>query len=196
VLDLPFGHGKQYLSGLSGLANGAISGWGLDGVTTLQRGFPVKLSDGSGNALSALSLGTGTLRPSVVAGCDKSTSGSAVSRVTGWFNTACFTGPPAWGFGDEPRVDATLRQQGVVNFDFAVFKKTTIYERLNIEFRAEFFNLFNHPQFGPPNGTCVPSDLGTCQYNPVTKSGNANFGVITNTVNLPRLIQFGLKFNF
>ncbi len=180
VLDLPFGHGKKYLSGVNGVAGKAVSGWGLDGVTTFQRGFPVKISDGKGNSLTALSLGTGTLRPDVVAGCHKSTPGSAVSRVTQWFNTSCFTDAPAYGFGNEPRVDGTLRQQGVVNFDFAVFKKTSIGERVNIEFRTEFFNLFNHPQFGPPNGTF----------------GSGNFGVVTNTVNLPRLIQFGLKFEF
>jgi hypothetical protein len=180
VLDLPFGRGKKYASGVKGVAGGLVSGWGLDGVTTLQRGFPVKISDGKGNSLTALSLGTGTLRPNVVAGCDKSRSGSAVSRLAEWFNTSCFTDAPAYGFGDEPRVDATLRQQGVVNFDFAAFKKTSIGERMNIEFRAEFFNIFNHPQFGPPNGTF----------------GSGNFGVVTNTVNLPRLIQFGLKFAF
>ncbi len=66
-----------------------------------------------------------------------------------------------------------------------MFKKTTIGERANIEFRTEFFNIFNHPQFGPPNGTC-------CTAN------NANFGVVTSTIgNAPaRLIQFGLKFAF
>ena len=180
VLDLPFGHGKKFLSDVSGAASKAVSGWGLDGVTTLQRGFPIKISDGNGNSLTALGLGTGQLRPDVVAGCDKSASGSSYSRINGWFNTACFTAPGAYNFGDEPRVDSTLRQQGVVNFDFAVFKKTSITERINFEFRAEFFNLFNHTQFGPPNGTF----------------GSSDFGVITNQVNLPRLIQFGLKLNF
>jgi len=183
VLDLPFGRGKKYLSDMHGIAGGLVSGWGLDGVTSLQRGFPIKISDGKGNSLTALSLGTGTLRPDYVPGCHKSTSGSSASRISGWFNTNCFVHATGYSFGDEPRVDATLRQQGVVNFDFAVFKKTSITERLNVEFRTEFFNLFNHPQFGPPNGTC-------CSDN------NGNFGVVTNTVNLPRLIQFGLKFNF
>ncbi len=180
VLDLPFGHGRKYASGVNGVAGGLVSGWGLDGTTAFQRGFPVKISDGKGNSLTALSLGTGTLRPNIVAGCDKSRSGSAVSRLSEWFNTSCFADAPAYGFGDEARVDPTLRQQGVVNFDFAAFKKTSIGERMNIEFRAEFFNIFNHPQFGPPNGTF----------------GSGNFGVVTNTVNLPRLIQFGLKFGF
>src|SRR5581483_2552536 len=181
VLDLPFGHGKRYLSDASGVAGGFVSGWGIDGITTLQRGFPVKITDGIGNSLTALGLGTGSLRPDVVPGCDKNTSGSASSRaLNGWFNTACFVQPNAWGFGDEPRVDASLRQQGVDNFDFAIFKRTNITERVNLEFRTEFFNLFNHPQFGPPGGSL----------------GSGTFGIVTNTVNLPRLIQFGLKLNF
>ncbi|PYV52053.1 MAG: hypothetical protein DMG98_24920 [Acidobacteria bacterium] len=185
VLDLPFGHGKRFLGGASGAAGKVVSGWGVDGVTTFQRGFPVKISYGKGTSLSGLGLGIGTLRPDVVAGCDKSVSGSPVSKLGGWFNTSCFAAPPDWGFGNESRVDSTLRQQGINNFDFAVFKKTTIGERANIEFRTEFFNIFNHPQFGPPNGTC-------CTAN------NANFGVVTSTIgNAPaRLIQFGLKFAF
>jgi hypothetical protein len=193
VLDLPFGHGKKFLSGLSGFSNAVVSGWGLDGITTLQRGFPVKISWGGGDALTEAGLGIGTLRPDYVAGCDKSGSGSALSKEqTVWFNTACFTAPSGnngnistpnnpWTFGNEPRVDANLRQQGVVNFDFAVFKRTTIMERLNVEFRAEFFDLFNHPQFGPPNGTAT----------------SPTFGVVTNTVNNTfRIVQFGLKFIF
>jgi hypothetical protein len=180
VLDLPFGRGKKFLNDVSGATDKVVSGWGVDGITTLQRGFPVKISDGIGNALTALSLGTGTLRPDVVPGCDKNTSGSAVARINAWFNKACFANHAGYGFGDESRVDATLRQQGVDNFDFAIFKKTSITERLNVEFRTEFFNLFNHPQFGPPGGAL----------------GSATFGIVTNTVNLPRLIQFGLKLNF
>jgi hypothetical protein len=192
VLDLPFGHGKRFLSSLNGFANSAVSGWGVDGIMTLQRGFPVKISWGGGDALTQAGFGIGTLRPDYVPGCDKNVGGSSLSRVKEWFNTSCFTAPSGnngnistpnnpWVFGDEPRVDASLRQQGVVNFDFAVFKRTTIMERLNVEFRAEFFDLFNHPQFGPPNGT----------------STSATFGEITNTVNNTfRIVQFGLKFIF
>jgi Carboxypeptidase regulatory-like domain len=192
VVDLPFGHGKKFLSSLSGFSNAVVSGWGLDGITTLQRGFPVKVSWGGGDALTQAALGVGTLRPDYVAGCDKNMGGSSLSRVTEWFNTSCFTAPSGnngnistpnnpWTFGNEPRVDATLRQQGVVNFDFAVFKRTTIMERLNVEFRAEFFDLFNHPQFGPPNSTAT----------------SPTFGVVTNTVNNTfRIAQFGLKFIF
>src|SRR2546421_1904407 len=66
VLDLPFGRGKRFLGGVSGATGKLVSGWGLDGGTTFQRGFPVKLSYGAGTSLSALNLGIGTLRPNVV----------------------------------------------------------------------------------------------------------------------------------
>jgi Carboxypeptidase regulatory-like domain/TonB dependent receptor len=198
VLDLPFGRGKRFASDYTGVKNGIVSGWGIDGTTTFQRGFPVKISSGSGNSLTALSLGTGTLRPNVVPGCHKSLPGGSTRKIGEWFNTGCFAAAPAWGFGDEARVDATLRQDGVKNFDFAIFKRTYFgpEDRMNIEFRTEFFNLFNRPQFGPPNGTCVVSDLGNCAFDPGTGTGSKSFGVVSNTVNLPRLIQFGLRFSF
>ncbi len=180
VLDLPFGHGKKYLSGFQGVSDKLVSGWGVDGVTVFQRGFPLKISDGGSSALSA--FGIGTLRPNVVAGCNKSASGSGGSRLNQWFNTACFTAPPAFSFGNEPRVDPSLRQDGVKNFDFSVFKRTTFGpgERMNLEFRTEFFNIFNHPQFAAPN----------------TTRASSNFGIVTSTLGNPRLVQFGLKFQF
>lgn len=181
VLDLPFGHGKKYVSGLQGVSDKLVSGWGVDGVTVLQRGFPLKITYGGGTPLSLLGVGIGTLRPNVVAGCNKSARGTS-SRLNQWFNTACFTAPPLWGFGNESRVDSTLRQDGVKNFDFAVFKRTSFgpSERMNLEFRTEFFNIFNHPQFAAPNTTQV----------------SPNFGVVTSTLGNPRQVQFGLKFAF
>lgn len=180
VLDLPFGRGKRFLGNVSGVSDKLVSGWGVDGVTTLQKGFPLKLTYGGSTPLSSLGLGIGTLRPSVISGCDTSASGS--SQLDRWFNTACFVAPPDFGFGTESRVDSNLRQDGVKNFDFAAFKKTTFGpgERMNLEFRAEFFNIFNHPQFAAPNTTLV----------------SPNFGVVNSTLGNPRLVQFGLKFTF
>jgi hypothetical protein len=63
VLDLPFGRGKKFLSDLSGVGGKAVSGWGVDGVTTFQRGFPVKISYGTGTPLSSLNLGIGRSDP-------------------------------------------------------------------------------------------------------------------------------------
>jgi hypothetical protein len=182
VVDLPFGKGRRYLSNMNAFANRVIGGWGFDGVTTFQTGFPLKFSYALGTPLSNLGLGIGGLRPNVVAGCDGNESGSDTQRLSEWFNTACFTAPAAYGFGDEPRVDSNLRQQGIANYDLSLFKRVTFgpEDRMGLEFRTEFFNLFNHPQFGTPN----------------TALGSTTFGVVNSTVNNPRLIQFSLKFGF
>jgi hypothetical protein len=184
VLDLPFGQGKMFLNNLGGVANKVASGWGVDGITTFQRGFPLKISwGGPATALQNANLGIGNVRPNVVPGCSKSGSRSIAS----WFNTGCFATPPQWGFGNESRVDSSLRAAGINNFDFAVFKKTGITERINLEFRTEFFNLFNHPQFGFPGTSFNPSGGNTAAN---------GFGVVSSTVGNPRLIQFALKLNF
>ncbi len=187
VLDLPFGKGKMYANSLSGLANGVVSGWGVDGITTFQKGFPLKIGwSGAATSLESGSFGVANVRPDVVSGCDKKAGGGGLTQ---YFNTGCFAAPPQWGFGDESRVDPNLRGPGINNFDFAVFKRTNIGERLGIEFRTEFFNIFNHPYFSQP-GTGFDG----------TTTGNG-FGQITSTVaggvaSPERLIQFALKFVF
>jgi hypothetical protein len=182
VLDLPFGRGKAYANNMSGFANGAISGWGIDGITTFQRGFPLKISYSGSTPLEAANLGVGNIRPDVVSGCDKKAGGG---HIANWFNTACFAAPPDYGPGTEARVDPTLRGPGIDNFDFAIFKRTKVTERVGVEFRTEFFNLFNHPYFGMP----------------ATGFGAAGFGVINSTIqggvaSPERLIQFALKVVF
>jgi hypothetical protein len=186
VLDLPFGRGKKFLGSVSGVAGKAVSGWGIDGVTTFQRGFPLKISwAGNATPLENLNVGVSNVRPNAVAGCSKSGNRS----LNQWFNTTCFAAPPDWGFGTESRVDSTLRAAGINNFDFAAFKRTSITERVGLEFRTEFFNLFNHPRFGVP---------GTGFNGTATGSGNNGFGVVssTNPDSNPRLIQFALKLVF
>jgi hypothetical protein len=186
VLDLPFGHGKRFASNLTGLANGVASGWGINGITTFQRGFPLKISYANSTSLANAGLGVGNIRPDVVPGCAKKSGGGSLNQ---WFNTNCFATPPEWGFGDEARVDANLRGPGINNFDFAIFKRTNVGEKMGIEFRTEFFNIFNHPYFSMP---------ATGYAGSPTANG---FGTITSTVqggvaSPERLIQFALKFIF
>lgn len=184
VLDLPFGEGRKYFSGVSDGLNKVVGGWGVDGVTTFQRGFP--LIFGNGQANDATLFGSGS-RPNVIGGCDQSEPGDNLLRLTEWFNTTCFAAPANFTFGNEARVDPRLRSDGVANFDFAVFKKILFdpYERFGLEFRMEVFNLFNRTQFAPPNTICCTSN-------------NADFGVVTATApgTNPRLVQFALKFLF
>jgi len=180
VLDLPFGPGKRYLSDASGVKAKLVGGWGVDGITIFQKGFPLALSNGNANYTTTFGGGS---RPNVVAGCKKGTP-AGVAKIGEWFNTACFTSPADFTYGDESRTDPTLRSSGVNNWDFALFKKTTFGpdERFGIGFRAEFFNMFNRMQWAPPN----------------TSVGSSQFGQVTSIYpgTNPRLIQFGLKFTF
>jgi len=180
VLDLPFGHGKRFMSDASGALDKLVSGWGIDGVTTFQKGFPLVFTNGNANYTTSFGGGS---RPNVVPGCNKGRP-SGVSALTEWFNTACFVSPPDFVFGDESRTDPSLRGSGVNNWDFALFKRTRFGpdDKLGLEFRSEFFNLFNRTQFAPPN----------------TSVGSSTFGQVSSIYpgTNPRLIQFGLKFLF
>jgi len=184
VLDLPFGQGKRFFSNVTGFMNAVVGGWGIDGVTTFQRGFPLVLANGQANDAALFGAHP---RPNVFAGCNKRSGGGTLARLNQWFNTACFSAPANFTFGDEPRVDPLLRADGVNNFDFAIFKKIFFgrEEQAALETRVEFFNLFNHVQFAAPNTIC-------CSVN------NANFGVITSTApgTNPRLVQFAMKMSF
>jgi hypothetical protein len=181
VLDLPFGHGRRYLSGASGIMDKVVGGWGVDGVTIFQSGFPLVITNSNPNFATLFGGGS---RPNVVQGCKTSSPMSGSAKLGEWFNTGCFSAPADFTFGNEPRTDSTLRSDGVRNFDFSLFKRTRFGpdERMGLEFRTEFFNLFNRTQFAPPN----------------TSFGSATFGQVTSTYpgTNPRLIQFGLKFVF
>ena len=178
VYDLPFGKGKRFLSGVRGFSDRLISGWGIDGVTTLQKGFPLGLT--ATPNLTGFSTG---LRPNVAAGCNKTISGSVQSRLSQYFNVSCFSVPGAFTFGNEARTDPALRGPGIANYDLALFKKTAITERFNLEFRAETFNLFNRVQFSPPNTVD-------------TTAANSTFGLISSQLNQPRLIQLALRLRY
>jgi hypothetical protein len=179
VLDVPVGKGRKFLSGANPFVNAAVGGWGVEGVTTIQSGFPLHMTTNSNNANSN---GSGSQRPNVVSGCDQSTSGSASARLEDWFNTSCFTQPAAFTFGDESRTDSLARAAGIANWDLSAFKNFALSRegRAQMQFRAEFFNIFNRVQFGFPGQAL----------------GSSSFGVVSTQANTPRLVQFALKLSF
>ena len=179
VLDVPVGKGRRYLPNSNALVNGVLGGWGVQGVTTIQSGFPLHFTTNSNNSNS---LGSGTQRPNVVAGCNLSEPGGITSKLNEYFNTACFAQPAAFTFGDEGRTDPRIRAPGIANWDFSAYKRFPIIkESTYIEFRAEMFNIFNRVQFGYPGQAL----------------GSSNFGQISGTpVNTPRLVQFALRLAF
>jgi hypothetical protein len=169
-LDMPFGHGKKFGSSFHGPADKIISGWAINGITTLQSGTPIW-------------VGSLTKPRPNSTGKSAKLTGSALSRLDEWFDTSQFTTPDPYSTGGNvSRTLPNVRVEGQKNFDFSLFKNTYFGPdgKLDIQLRGEFFNLFNRVQFGLPGGT-----LGT-----------SSFGVISSQANDPREIQFGLKFIF
>ena len=177
--DLPLGQGKALFRGATGAADKLLSGWRLIGIVSAQNGVPFTPTVG----FNVSRNGAHTIpdRPSV----NPNFSGPAnVGTPNEWFNPSAFILPPAGTYGNVGR--NTLRGPGLTDLDLSVLKDTRMTERLNLEFRAEFFNLLNHANFGIP-----ARSLFTTSGAPVSSAG-----VITNTVTTSRQIQFGLKLIF
>lgn len=191
-VNLPFGRGQRYLS--STRVNGLVAGWRVNGITSFIAGTPLAIGANANDTRTPNYLmqdfgaggylqnqnGLEPLRPNLVPGCQRKEPGSAVARVNAgkWFNTACFTQPGSFQFGNEPRTDTLLRRQGVDNWDFSIAKTTNLAEKFSLMFDAEFFNVFNRVQFGPPFEASY---------------SGPNWGAVTSQANNPRLIQFGLR---
>ncbi len=211
--ELPFGKHN-------GVAGKLLEGWNLSGVTTIQDGSPMTFVDGgAGTAYGTNGTGTtsGFGRAQLCPGATAATiatSGGIESRLggysggPGYFNTSAFCAAPAIMpngvtittqaacptcatlFGNSG--NGILLGPGQFNFDVSILKTTRMTERSTLQFRAEFFNLFNHPQFGtldPGSGTggtqsSLPQPLSQGQGN-----------IISTSVN-PRVIQLGLKLIF
>ena len=181
IYDLPFGRGKQFGHDWNGAVNSLLGNWQLTLIEKITSGFGVPLVDStnqSGQFPSFDNGGNGNNfnRPNQVAGCDPYAANHALNQ---WINPACFTAPTPGQLGNASRVPVT--GPGFVNTDFSVIKQFALpREGMGLNFRAEFFNLFNHPQFGLPIG-----DIGS-----------PGFGSVNSTVNNPRVVQFGLKLTF
>jgi hypothetical protein len=173
--DLPFGRGRAFLSD-SGLLSKVFGGWQMNGIVTLQTGRPFTVAllpeiDNSGTGRSTLGF-LGNDRPNVVG---DATLGSRTPER--WFNTGAFAFPPRGTFGNAGR--NILTGPGTENVNLSLLKNITLRERLDLQFRAEFFNLFNHPNFNLPDNFL----------------GSPTFGHILSAQS-PRHVQFGLKLLF
>lgn len=178
VYELPFGRGRRWASGSGGWQNGIVGGWSLNSIVTAQSGFPFTPQ------LSYNPSNNGDTRNPVRPFVNPNFSGPVILGKPGqWFNPNAFLAPPAnSGFYGNLRRD-TLIGPGLATWDFSVMKDTAIHERLNLQFRAEIFNLLNRANFNTPN---------LIVFTPSGVSGTA--GAITSTSTTSRQVQFGMKF--
>jgi len=174
---LPFGSGRHFLGNANGLPGKLVSGWSVNSIFTAQSGFPFTPQ------LSYNPSNNGDTRNPVRPFVNPAFTGSVIlGKPTQWFNPAAFLQPPpnSGFYGNLGR--NTLIGPGLSTWDMSVMKDTAISERLNLQFRAEVFNLLNRANFGTPN---------LIVFTPSGVSGTA--GAITSTSITSRQVQFGLK---
>jgi Carboxypeptidase regulatory-like domain/TonB dependent receptor len=209
--ELPFGRGKRYLNE-GGAVNKVAGGWYVSGILTYHSGLPTEVY---GNC-------QGTAGQVLFGGCEITGAGARVNIVPGlpqtnksnfnpttepFWNPAAFT--PAANcavvvpctFGNEPRSLSTARGFAGEDEDITIGKKTGIIgEKVNLDFRASFFNIFNRHIFNTSSNVFGPS-LQTPFQAPGSSPGcpgplACGFGAITSTSNSPRVIQFGLRMTY
>ncbi len=184
--DLPF------FSAASGLKRTLLRDWAISGITILQSGTPFSVTDASaGTAYLAPGLTSATLGGSLKAGGSIAaglTHGDIHQRINGYLNRSNFDfAPPAYtgasvtAFGNLGR--NIYRGPFQQNWDFSLIKNLRLTERQSLRFTADFFNIWNHPNFGNPIQTDVSFPTGS-------------FALINSTVGTPRLIQFSLRYAF
>lgn len=188
VYDLPWGPGRRYGGNLSGVTGKLLEGWQLGGIVTLRSGQPFTPQFPGGTV-----AGFRFPRPDVIRNPNLPSDQRDPAR---WFDAGAFREPPlaveaqALIPGSHLPGNAgrnILEGPGFKNVDFTLQKVTSLGESVDLQFRAEFFNIFNHPNFDLPDRNFVPGPGGV--------NANPNFGVVTSAKN-SRQIQFGLKLIF
>lgn len=178
--------------------NKLVEGWQISGIMSASSGLVYNISDGYDEVTGGSNPDEMTPRPNYVAGCNIN-EGASVNQ---WYNPKCFTISAPGTFGNLGR--NTGRGPNFVNVDLALLKDTRLSERFNLQFRAEFFNIANHPNYSlPSNGLgggsqlfigggklATPGDLSTYTGRDGTATG------IKSLAGSPRQIQFALKLTF
>lgn len=151
--SIPVGRGQRYLATASKPVDAIVGGWSLNGIVTLQAGYPISIAAWDLNGL----LDTFSQRADRVPGV--SLYGPGTRTPGKWFNTAAFSQPAQGVFGDASK--GIIRGPGAENFDLSLFKNFNITEKARFQFRAESFNTFNHTNYGVPDYNEEDSAFGT-----------------------------------
>lgn len=171
VYPLPFGPGQRFANNSGYFTRLLVAGWQLSGIYRAATGLPVSITQT--NVLNTGSLGTSFAQKI----CDPR-SGFTRSKAE-WFNKACFVQTAAFTAGAGGR--AGVRNAPINNLDFGFDKSFPLTERQQLQFRAEAFNTFNHPQFSLPGSIAVSS---------------TSLGAITGTSPAMRTMQLALRYSF
>jgi hypothetical protein len=184
--ELPFGKGQPLVNSLPPFANAIASGWRVTGSATFQNGQPLAIS----NPVNQLGFGAGS-RPSTTGQSPALPSSQQTTKE--WFNTSSFFVPAPYTFGNLGPYLPYLRGPGTDSWNASFFKDTRIKEKATLEFRAEFYNFFNHPLWGPPGTTVGTPTFGVVsgKTGPSSTATNATVSTTNNRVG-----QLALKIIF
>ena len=172
LYELPLGPGKPFLSHSSGLVSRLVGGWQVGGILTYHSGYPL--------VLTATVTGGGSRPNSTGANANLPTDRSRASEINEWFNTAAFTVPASFTYGNVSRTLPNVRGPALTNLDLTVLKNTRVREQVNVQFRAEAYNSLNDVHLFLPN----------------TNINSVQFGQISSTTGNPRVMQLALKLIF
>jgi hypothetical protein len=171
----------------AGFVGKVADGWQVSAIITYQSGFPIRVEDQNDDELMTSADFEDTNTPEITGPIQflnpKANEGQ-------WFNAANFSSPNPGTFGNVPH--ALCCGPAISNTDIVIAKNTTINERWKTEFRAEFYNAWNHTQFANPDGNF--SDGAPDFVNGVNNGGT--FGLVQNVREQPRVMQFALKLFF
>jgi hypothetical protein len=185
VYELPFGAGRELLN-QPGFWRAVAGGWQVTSTFLARTGFPINALVNRSSS-SVPDGNTNSQRPNLVPGVPLTPPGG--STIGEWLNPAAFSIPVSGTFGDAPRNLA--RGPGAWQIDLGLGKRIAISERVRLEFRSEFFNIFNHPQYGLPQATFGLPGFGT-----VTQTVNTTTPVSPIGAGTPREIQLAVKVVF
>lgn len=185
VYDLPIGKGEKFLN-RGGVLNQVVGGWKLSGIQQYESGLGLNIeTTGIPGGLEDYGWQDASQVLGVPMASTAYSSGHFDPNVDSMLNPAAFISHPTWGFGTLTPTTGVVRTPGYMNEDFSLVKDWKLKERMDLNFRADFFNAFNRQVFGASNGAYTAEPfLG------------AGFGTITSQQNTPRVIQFGLRLNW
>lgn len=171
LYEIPVGKGRRFGASAPAAIDAVLGGWQINAIVTLQSGTPLTIS---------ASNTAGLFNPVTRAnwnGQDPRLETPREERLLQWFDTAVYSQPAAFTFGNAGAASPLLRTDSVRNLDLSLFKHVALPGRIRLQARVEAFNALNRAQFGSPN----------------TSVTSSSFGVVSSQANTPRQLQFGLK---
>lgn len=151
VYELPFGHGKPFLS--QGIGGKILGNWQVSGILTTQTGTPLSITPAcTMPGVSGLGCYADRFRSGLLS--------DGAQTMDRWFDTTAYINPGAYSFGNGSRTEPNLRNPGTFGFDTVLSRWQPIRESVRLQFRAEFYNMLNHPNLGAPSTGITSSTYG------------------------------------